>query len=192
MSANHILGLIRPLRGSILSKHCNRFTNTAHMHKWRVTNQRRNLIFERNSSSIQIHSLPPSASTDILNKQRLLRPTSPYMTIYKPQLTSVLSISNRAAGNALSILLYGFSLSYLFAPGMFDSTHIVEFASGLPDSVKYACKAILAAPFAFHSLSGVRHLSWDLGKLMTIRGVYQTGYAVLAGTAVSTVALMLL
>ncbi|KAJ6485702.1 succinate dehydrogenase cytochrome b560 subunit [Mycena sanguinolenta] len=150
------------------------------------------IVFERDSSSIQTHSLPPSASMDILNKQRLLRPTSPDLTIYKPQLTSVLSISNRAAGNALSILLYGFSLSYLFAPGILDGTHVVDFVTGLPDYVKYGCKAILAAPFAFHSLSGVRHLFWDLGKFMTIRGVYQTGYAVLAGTAVSTVALVLL
>ncbi|KAJ7765887.1 SDHC, cytochrome b subunit of succinate dehydrogenase [Mycena maculata] len=142
--------------------------------------------------TVQTESLPPSASVDILNKQRLLRPSSPHFTIYQPQLTWIASIANRGTGAALSALLYGFSLAYLVAPGTFDSVHVVEFVAGLPDAAKYAGKALLAAPFAFHSLNGIRHLSWDLGKFMTIKGVYQTGYAVLAGTAVSTVVLMFL
>lgn len=61
-------------------------------------------------------------------------------------------------------MLYGFSLAYLFAPGTFDSVHVVEFVGTLPDTVKYAGKALLAAPFAFHGLNGIRHLSWDMGK----------------------------
>jgi len=62
------------------------------------------------------------------------------------------------------IVLYGFSLAYLVAPGTFDSATIVEVVSGLPDFVKYTGKALLAAPFAFHSLNGLRHLSWDMGR----------------------------
>ncbi|KAF7345348.1 SDHC, cytochrome b subunit of succinate dehydrogenase [Mycena venus] len=116
-----------------------------------------------------------------------------HLTIYKPQVTSVLSSGNRFVWGPLSgVLLYGFSLAYLFAPGTFDSAHVVEFIAGLPDYVKYGAKAILATPFAFHSLNGVRHLSWDIGKFLTVKEVYQTGYTVLAGTAVSTVILMLL
>ncbi|KAJ7918541.1 SDHC, cytochrome b subunit of succinate dehydrogenase [Mycena leptocephala] len=142
--------------------------------------------------AVQTESLPPSASVDILNKQRLLRPSSPHFTIYQPQLTWIASIANRGTGGALSALLYGFSLAYLFVPGTFDSVHVVEFVAGLPDGVKYAGKALLAAPFAFHGLNGIRHLGWDMGKFMSIKGVYQTGYAVLAGTAISTVALVLM
>jgi succinate dehydrogenase (ubiquinone) cytochrome b560 subunit len=70
--------------------------------------------------------------------------------------------------NALAVL-YGFSLAYLFAPGTFDSASIVEFVAGLPDTVKYAGKTLLAAPFAFHSLNGLRHLSWDMGKCAFVR-----------------------
>lgn len=103
-------------------------------------------------------------------------------------------------------MLYGFSIAYLFAPGTFDSAHVVEFVAGLPDAVKYGGKAILAAPFAFHSFNGLRHLSWDMGKceyslrffawtyanraeVLTIKGVYATGYAVLGATTLSTVIL---
>ncbi|KAJ7095718.1 SDHC, cytochrome b subunit of succinate dehydrogenase [Mycena belliarum] len=142
--------------------------------------------------AVQTESLPPSASNKILNQQRLLRPSSPHFTIYQPQLTWIASIANRATGGALSALLYGFSIAYLVAPGTFDSVHVVEFVAGLPDAVKYAGKALLAAPFMFHSLNGVRHLAWDMTKFMSIKGVYQTGYAVLAGSAIGTIALVLM
>lgn len=140
------------------------------------------------SSSIQIQSLPSSASTEILNKQRLKRPNSPHFTIYQPQLTWIGSIANRVTGAGLSVcallfclsgsnieaynvvilVLYGFSIAYLVAPGTFDSVHVVEFIAGLPEGVKYAGKAILAAPFAFHSLNGLRHLGWDMAKCQSI------------------------
>lgn len=141
---------------------------------------------------IHTESLPPSASQEILNQQRLKRPSSPHFTIYQPQLTWLSSIANRATGGALSALLYGFSLAYLFAPGTFDSTHIVELIVGLPEYAKYAGKFILAAPFAFHSLNGLRHLAWDMGKVLTLKSAYRAGYAVLGATAVSTIALVLM
>ena len=83
-------------------------------------------------------------------------------------------------------MLYGFSLAYLFVPGTFDSAHIVETVASLPESIKYAGKFVLAVPFAFHSWNGIRHLGWDVGKFMTIKGVYGTGYTVLGLTAVTT------
>lgn len=64
-------------------------------------------------------------------------------------------------------VLYGFSLAYLVAPNTFDSVNVIAFVSELPEYVKYAGKAILAAPFAFHSLNGLRHLAWDSGKRKT-------------------------
>ncbi|TFK93142.1 SDHC, cytochrome b subunit of succinate dehydrogenase [Polyporus arcularius HHB13444] len=149
----------------------------------------RNVILRR---TIQTESLPPTAAEQILNQQRLRRPSSPHFTIYQPQLTWVASIANRMTGAALSVLLYGYALAYLVAPTTFDSTHVVEFIAGLPDAVKYAGKVVLAAPFAFHSFNGLRHLGWDVGRFLTIKGVYASGYAVLGATAVGTVALVLM
>ncbi|KAI0328288.1 succinate dehydrogenase cytochrome b560 subunit [Cubamyces sp. BRFM 1775] len=147
----------------------------------------RSLIAKR---FVQTESLPPSAEQQILNQQRLRRPSSPHFTIYQPQLTWIGSIANRVTGAGLSVLLYGYALAYLVAPGTFDSTHVIEFIGGLPDALKYAGKAILAAPFAYHSWNGLRHLGWDMGKFITLKGAYTSGYAVLAATAVSTVALV--
>lgn len=115
-----------------------------------------------------------------------------------------------SANLAWSPVLYGFSLAYLFAPSTFSSANIIEFAAGQPEWVKFAEKTILAAPFAFHSLNGLRHLAWDTGKclsylhpcprcddadkfkVLTLKGAYRTGYVVLGATAVSTLALVLL
>ncbi|KAI0749910.1 succinate dehydrogenase cytochrome b560 subunit [Daedaleopsis nitida] len=149
----------------------------------------RNVALRR---TIQTESLPPTAAQQILNQQRLRRPSSPHFTIYQPQLTWLGSIANRVTGAGLSVLLYGYALAYLVAPTTFDSAHVIEFVAGLPDAVKYAGKAILAAPFAFHSWNGLRHLSWDMGKFLTLKGAYSSGYAVLAATAASTVALVLM
>ncbi|KAF8274092.1 succinate dehydrogenase cytochrome b560 subunit [Lactarius quietus] len=141
--------------------------------------------------TVQTQSLKPEDGTVILNTQRLARPSSPHFTIYQPQLTWVGSIANRVTGVGLSVLLYGFSLAYLVAPTTFSSANIIELAAGLPEWVKVVEKTVLAAPFAFHSLNGLRHLAWDSGKFLSLKGAYRTGYAVLGATAISTVALVL-
>ncbi|KAJ7266801.1 hypothetical protein C8J57DRAFT_1068741, partial [Mycena rebaudengoi] len=110
---------------------------------------------------VQTESLPASTSAEILNKQRPLRPSSSHFTIYQPQLTWIASIANRATGGALSArAAVGFALAYLVAPCTFDSVHVVQLVAAVPEGFKYMGKALLAAPFAFHGLNGIRHLGW--------------------------------
>ncbi|KAF6759757.1 hypothetical protein DFP72DRAFT_884084 [Ephemerocybe angulata] len=150
----------------------------------------RNTIARR---SVQTKTIPAGPAADaILNQQRIKRPSSPHFTIYQPQLTWIGSIANRVTGVGLSVLLYGFSIAYLVAPGTFDSTHVIEVVRDLPEAVKYAGKFILAAPFSFHAINGLRHLAWDTGHFLTVKGAYVTGYLVLGATAVSSVALTLI
>ncbi|KAJ2918138.1 hypothetical protein MD484_g2241, partial [Candolleomyces efflorescens] len=178
MMASRALGLGAALRQSALAPRTLR--NNAVM---------RNVVARR---SVQTKSLPASVADNILNEQRLKRPSSPHFTIYQPQLTWLGSIANRVTGAGLSVLLYGFSIAYLIAPGTFDSTHVIEAVQTLPESVKYAGKFILAAPFSFHAINGLRHLAWDSGKFLTVKGAYSTGYAVLGATAISSVILTLI
>jgi succinate dehydrogenase (ubiquinone) cytochrome b560 subunit len=63
-------------------------------------------------SGVQIQSLPSSASEEILNAQRLKRPSSPHFTIYQPQLTWLSSIANRATGGALSARMSPFLMDH--------------------------------------------------------------------------------
>jgi len=144
---------------------------------------------------LKTESLKPSDMSAILDKQRLNRPSSPHMTIYQPQITWYASIFHRITGTGLSVGLYAFFLSYLAAPVVgipIDSGHIVDFVHSLPEWAKYTGKTILAIPFTFHSLNGLRHLTWDSTKLLSNSAVTRSGYAVVAGTIVSTVALVAL
>jgi succinate dehydrogenase cytochrome b556 subunit len=51
---------------------------------------------------------------------------------------------------------------------------------------------VLALPFCYHLVNGIRHLSWDMGMGLRIPEVYKSGYTVLALTLVSSLALALL
>ena len=51
---------------------------------------------------ITTQSLSPAENLELLNKQRALRPNSPWH-IYQPQLTSVSSVMNRVTGAGLSV-----------------------------------------------------------------------------------------
>ncbi|KAI8085583.1 hypothetical protein BDF21DRAFT_415533 [Thamnidium elegans] len=129
------------------------------------------------------------AESEFLRQQRKVRPVSPHLTIYEPQITAVLSALHRITGVAIGGVFYLGALSYLAAPAFgatIDTASIITSAAAAPVALKVIAKATLATPFVFHSLNGVRHLVWDAGKCLDIKDVYTTGYAVLAGTAAGT------
>lgn len=114
------------------------------------------------------------------------RPLSPHLQIYKPQLTSVLSITHRATGVflALGALCLSFWVVAIAAgPKMFAqlSGHLGAW---------YGQVILFALVFSlyFHLCNGVRHLFWDMGRGFTIGATYRSGYAVIAVTAVLTLA----
>lgn len=74
----------------------------------------------------------------------------------------------------------------------FDAAAVTSVIATVPVAAKVAAKFIIAYPFTFHCFNGIRHLVWDTTRFMTIKGVYQTGYAVLGLSTVSAVALALI
>ncbi|KNC72956.1 hypothetical protein SARC_14484 [Sphaeroforma arctica JP610] len=50
----------------------------------------------------------------------------------------------------------------------------------IPPACFYATKFVLAWPFVYHTVNGVRHMVWDRALALTIPGVYNTGYAAVA------------
>ena len=61
-------------------------------------------------------SISSSQSQEALAKQRLQRPVSPHLGIYRPQITWIASSLNRVTGITLSGSLYLFGFAYLAAP----------------------------------------------------------------------------
>jgi len=112
------------------------------------------------------------------------RPLSPHLQVYRPQLTSVLSISHRISGVINSVGLVAVVLWVLaLASGPESYAQFIAIA-GHPVAV-IAMLAWTVSLF-YHLLNGIRHLLWDAGWLLDLKGAYASGYAVVAGAAILT------
>ncbi len=112
------------------------------------------------------------------------RPLSPHLQIYRPQITSVLSITHRACGVALAvgtILLAWYLLAAAGGPESFAVAH--GFISSIIGRL-----LLFGWSFAlfYHLSNGIRHLAWDLGYGFEIETVTKTGFAVVLSASLLT------
>jgi succinate dehydrogenase / fumarate reductase cytochrome b subunit len=112
------------------------------------------------------------------------RPLSPHLQIYRPQMTTVLSILHRIAGVGLGL-------------GALLLVYWVAAAAAGPDRFAFAQMLIgswfgylvlfgFSVALFFHLANGIRHLFWDAGYGFELRSAYASGIAVLAGTVLMT------
>ncbi|CAD6566091.1 MAG: cytochrome b subunit of succinate dehydrogenase, Sdh3p [Cyphobasidiales sp. Tagirdzhanova-0007] len=147
------------------------------------------------SRSLSTVTTNENEALQLLNKQRAVRPSSPHFTIYEPQLSWLSSIANRVTGTGLSGGLYAFAIAYVGLPAMgihFDAASVVSFVSAWPGWLKVSAKMLVGLPFWYHNFNGLRHLSWDMGYLLSLRSSWIAGYVVIGATVVSTLATALL
>lgn len=105
------------------------------------------------------------------------RPLSPHLQIYKPQMTSTLSILHRATGVALGIgtlMVVWLLLSAAIGEAAF--AQFMDFATSPPGQF-----LLLGWSFAlfYHMANGVRHLVWDTGRMFNIGCAKKAGMLVL-------------
>lgn len=114
------------------------------------------------------------------------RPQSPNIQIYRPQLTSVLSIANRISGIASSIAAVGLVVWLLAAAAGPETYAAVQrlLASPLGQIVMFG--ATLAV--FLHLCGGIRHLAWDAGYGFELSAIYASGWAVVGASVVLTAA----
>lgn len=115
---------------------------------------------------------------------RAERPLSPHLTIYKPQITSMLSITHRLTGlfNALGLVIFAWwILSLALGP---DAFHYF--------STFFACwcaQLLLVGwtlSIAYHLSNGIRHLVWDTGAGLSLEAATISGITVLITTILLT------
>ncbi|KAK5971963.1 hypothetical protein GCK32_003119 [Trichostrongylus colubriformis] len=117
-----------------------------------------------------------------LQRQKALgRPIAPHLTVYKPQLTWMVSGFHRVTGCAMAgVLLFG-GVGFALLPWNF--TQFVDYIRSwnIPPVITSVFKFIIAYPIIFHTLNGIRFLGFDLAKgVENTKAIYRSGYLVLA------------
>jgi succinate dehydrogenase / fumarate reductase, cytochrome b subunit len=105
------------------------------------------------------------------------RPLSPHLQVYKPQITTVLSIMHRGAGvvNAIGgLLLAAWLVCVASNPECFAWCQTL-----LSSMLGKFALFIFSASLIYHLLNGIRHLLWDIGWGMDISTVERTGVFVI-------------
>ncbi len=117
-------------------------------------------------------------------KLRAERPLSPHLSVYKPQITSMLSILHRITGFGLALgtLLLG---AWLWAAAFSPSCYamLTELTTSI---VGKLFMFGWTAAFMYHLPNGIRHLVWDAGMGFTIAGVNRSGIFVVLLTLALT------
>jgi len=114
------------------------------------------------------------------------RPLSPHLQVYKPQLTSVLSITHRGTGVFLSLgalVLTYWLVSLAVSEELFNSFH-------LHTTFWYGKLFLIGFVFSlyYHLANGIRHLFWDIGLGLEISTTYKSGYFTIFISTVLTLA----
>lgn len=122
------------------------------------------------------------SAVNLVNK----RPLSPHLTIYKPQISSMLSITHRATG----FFLY-FGLVFLcWMIFSFSSCTDCSSSIFLKFSTSIIGKLMIfgwSVSFFYHLANGIRHLFWDIGKGYSICSMRKSGWLVMVITMLLTV-----
>lgn len=114
------------------------------------------------------------------------RPLSPNVQIYRPQLTSVLSILNRITGillSACAVVLVVWLVAAAWEPQTYAPVQ-AAIASRIGQVM------LFGATFALflHLCGGIRHLVWDTVHGFELRSIYISGWSVIAASVVLTLA----
>ena len=113
------------------------------------------------------------------------RPLSPHLQVYRPQITSVLSIMHRFTGIALSVgmlLLVAWLVAAAKSPAAYAAV-----AGFIGSWIGLVLLFGWTAALWFHLLNGIRHLTWDAGHGFELSTTHRSGWAVVIGTAALTI-----
>ena len=113
---------------------------------------------------------------EIIPGTKSVRPLSPHLQIYSPQITSVLSILHRATGVALTfgtVFLVYWLLAAAYGPYAFERAQIFM-------GSWFGQLVLLGVSFSFfyHLANGIRHLIWDSGYGFELSVLRVTGIVV--------------
>ncbi len=112
------------------------------------------------------------------------RPLSPHLQIYRPQITSGVSIFNRITGVGLAFAMLG--MVYWIGAAAYGPETYARAQEVLGSWFGRLCLFGFSVCLFYHLSNGIRHLFWDIGWGFEIAQVNASGIAVLVATVVLT------
>jgi succinate dehydrogenase / fumarate reductase cytochrome b subunit len=128
--------------------------------------------------------LPPFQANERPSMASQNRPLSPHLQVYKPQISSVLSILHRLAGIGLglgAVLLAWWLIAAASGPEAFAAVQAF-LGSILGRLLLFGFSVALF----YHLSNGIRHLVWDAGYGFELPVMAKSGWAVVVATGVLT------
>lgn len=117
--------------------------------------------------------------------QEVMRPISPHLQVYRPQITSVTSILHRATGVALGL---GAVILSLWLAAAATSAGAFHWAQAAIDSIPGLIVLFgFTLALFYHFCAGIRHLFWDAGYGFDLPVLHRTGRMVYVAAVVLTV-----
>jgi succinate dehydrogenase / fumarate reductase cytochrome b subunit len=113
------------------------------------------------------------------------RPLSPHLQVYKPQLTTFMSITHRATGIALAVGTL-MLVCWLIAAAT-GETAFAEVQAFLGSIIGRLLLLGWSYALFYHMCNGLRHLFWDAGKGFEIETAYLTGRIVIGASVLLTI-----
>ncbi len=114
------------------------------------------------------------------------RPLSPHLQVYRPQLTSVLSIMHRLTGVALAagtLLLVYWLVAIASGETAYETARTI-----IGSFIGRLCLFGWSVALFYHLCNGIRHLFWDIGMGLELPAVYRSGWVVVVATVGLTLA----
>ncbi len=108
------------------------------------------------------------------------RPLSPHLTVYRPQNTSVLSIFHRLTGIGLvfpTLIILVWLICIPLGPSYFNL--VTLFFESIIGKI-FLTLSLWA--LIYHTLTGIRHLIWDLGIGVDIKWVDLSSWFIIIGS----------
>ncbi len=102
-------------------------------------------------------------------------PLSPHLQVYRPQITSVMSILHRLTG--ISLIL-GFVTVVFFLYTLAEQEYCL-FLEVWDSPIGLVLRALIAFSGSYHFFNGIRHLAWDLGFGFDLKTMNITGWLVI-------------
>jgi len=134
--------------------------------------------------------LEPNRRSNLLGfektETRRVRPLSPNIQIYQPQLTSVLSIINRITGVLASLAAVGL-VAWLLAAAAGPQAY-AAMQSAISSWIGQLVLVCFTFAFFLHFCGGIRHLVWDTVHGFELRSIYIGGWVVVAASVLLTAA----